>query len=100
MMTFQTIKRGLALSAAAALLLLLLIYLVDCGLARYRARRNRDAFGVVRVRRYYAIAEKNGKTEFLFNPPEDQTCIHSLFPQLGFAPCWYLSRHPEQRIEI
>jgi hypothetical protein len=25
------------------------------------------------------------------------TCVHSLFPHMGYQPCWYLSRHSEQR---
>jgi len=40
-----------------------------------------------------AVAQKNGKTEFLFNPPEPQTCVTALFPRAGYVPCWYLQRH-------
>ena len=48
----------------------------------------------------YAVAQKNGKTEFLFNPPQAETCVHTLFPHAGWLPCWYLSRYPEQRTNI
>jgi hypothetical protein len=26
--------------------------------------------------------------------------VHALFPHAGALPCWYLSRHPEQRTDI
>jgi hypothetical protein len=52
------------------------------------------------VRPYYAVPQKNHKTEFLFDEPQDETCVHSLFPHLGDEPCWYLSTHKDQRIDI
>ncbi len=52
------------------------------------------------VRPYYAVRLKSGKTEFLFQAPRQQTCVNSLFPHFGTAPCWYLQRHPEQRTDI
>jgi len=44
--------------------------------------------------------QKNGKTQFIFDPPAPETCVHALFPHAGMQPCWYLSRHPEQRTNI
>jgi hypothetical protein len=46
------------------------------------------------------VAQKNGKTEFLFNPPQTQTCVNALFPREAYVPCWYLQRHTEQRTNI
>jgi len=92
-----------SLARIAALLLLPLIgvlYLGDYGLLRYQIAAQRDPFGLVTVRRYYAVEKKNGKTEFLFNPPQDETCVHSIFPHLGFAACWHLVRNPEQKVNI
>jgi hypothetical protein len=90
--------------ARNSLLLLLLTlgisYLADYGLLHIRLVRNRQPFGTVTVHRYYAVQKKNGKTEFMFNPPADEPCVHSLFPHLGYDPCWRLARHPEQRIDI
>ena len=85
---------SLVLSAAA------IAYALDYGLFRYRVATNRQAFGQVTVTRYDAVLKKNDKTEFLFNPPEEQTCVHSLFPHAGYVPCWYLQRHAEQRTDI
>jgi hypothetical protein len=65
---------------------------------RYRIPGNRQALGTVTVQRYDAIPEKNGKIEFAFEEPVTRTWVRSLFPHLGYPPCWYLSRHAEQRV--
>jgi hypothetical protein len=65
---------------------------------RYGIPGARQRFGTVTVQRYDAISEKSNRTEFIFESPLTLTCVHSLFPHLGYQPCWYLSRHTEQRI--
>ncbi len=85
----------LAAIAAAAL-----AYGLDYAVFRIRAATNRNAYGSVTVNHYYAILQKNGKTQFIFDPPQAQTCVHALFPHEGSLPCWYLSRHPDQRTDI
>jgi len=84
----------------AALLLVAAVYAGDYILARYRIAMNRSPYGVVRVRRYYAVTLKNGKQEFFFDQPTDQTCIHSLFPHFGLTPCWYLKRKSTQEVKM
>lgn len=76
-----------------------LAYAADYAVFRYRVARG-QAFGQVTVTHYDAVQQKNGKTEFIFDPPQGQTCVNSLFPRAGYAPCWYLQRHPEQRTDI
>jgi len=73
---------------------LLLVYLADY----LQMRLRHQPLGTVTIQRYDAIAEKNGKTEFDFEDPSTQPCVHSLFPHMGYPPCWYLARHSEQRI--
>ena len=59
------------------------------------------SLGTVQVQPYYAVREKNGKIEYDFNvPAEMQTCTRSLFPHMGYSPCWYVERHRQKRIEI
>lgn len=82
----------------AILIILALVYLADDLAIHYRILRSREPFGTVTIQRYDAIAQKNGKTEFDFEAPVTQRCVHSLFPHMGYQPCWYLSRHAEQRI--
>jgi len=78
----------------------LLAYGLDFGVFRIRAATNRDAFGSVVVNHYYAILQKNGKTQLIFDPPLPETCVNALFPHSGSLPCWYLTRHPDQRTNI
>ena len=83
-----------------AVLSLLFFYLGDYLLVGYRIAKARDAFGVVKIQRYYAVGLKSHKTEFMFLAPENQVCVHSLFPHFGYSPCWYLSRRNVKRIDI
>jgi len=73
---------------------------LDYAIFRIRVATNHNAYGSVVVRHYYAVLEKNGKTTFLFDPPQDWPCVNTLFPHAGSMPCWYLKRHPEQRTDI
>lgn len=75
-------------------------YACDYLLLRYRVARNRSPFGTVTVRPYYAVPQKDHKTEFLFDDPQDQTCVNALFPQLGDSPCWYLRRNRNKRVDM
>src|SRR5712671_485001 len=80
--------------------LVVLIYGIDYLVFRYRVASNRRPFGAVTVQSYYAVGQKNGKTEYLFDTPQPHTCVRALFPHAGYAPCWYISRHTEQRTDI
>jgi hypothetical protein len=72
----------------------------DYLLFRFRLSRNRDPFGSVTVQVYYAIQEKNSRTEYMYKSTEQQACAHSLFPHSGFPPCWYAHRHTERAVPI
>jgi hypothetical protein len=88
---------GILLFALAASTL---TFVVDFGLFRLRVAANRSPYGSVVVSHSYAVLQKNGKTQFIFDPPAPETCVHALFPHSGMHPCWYLSRHPEQQTNI
>ena len=98
------IRRLLLRIAAAAFLSLLsltaLTYAADYAVFRYRVASNRRPFGQITVFPYDAVPQKSGKTQFIFNPPEVRTCVHALFPRVGFAPCWYLQQHTDERTDI
>jgi hypothetical protein len=83
------------LVAGAALLLL---YLGDLTSVAYRIPNRREQFGSVEVHKLLAVPQKDRKTEYIADPPETQPCVHSIFPQLGLTPCWYLSRHANQQV--
>jgi hypothetical protein len=84
----------------AVMLLALITYAGDYLTVRYKIPNGRDPFSSVTVQPYYAIHEKNGRTEFDFAQPQSQVCVRSLFPHFGYSPCWYLKRHAEKRIDI
>lgn len=84
----------------AVVLLVVVVYGADWLLLRYRNWKRGDAFGSVTVTQVYVIHEKNGRTEYQYAAPQDQVCVHALFPHFGYSPCWYVSRHTEKQIDI
>jgi hypothetical protein len=97
----NTGKQFLAALVARALLAVALAaalaFVLDAALLRYRASAKRNAFGTVTVHPYYAFPRKDKKTELMFDDPRDETCANSLFPQMGYSPCWYLRRHTDRQ---
>jgi len=90
--------RGIALrSFVAGVSLLGISYGADYCVFRYRLATGRQPFGSVTVEHYDAVLQKDGKSELIFDPPVQQTCVHSLFPHADDPPCWFLSRHAEQK---
>jgi hypothetical protein len=83
-----------------AFVLMVALYVGDDLSVRYRIPKSRQPFSTVTIRRFDAISEKNNKTEYVYEDPVAVTCVRSLFPHLGYSPCWYLSRHTEQRINF
>jgi hypothetical protein len=96
----HALKRFLKITLALVVSALVLVYAGDYAFFRYRSASKRNPYGSVTLQHYYAVQHKNGKTEFLFDPPTAQICVHSLFPHGGYTPCWYLLRHTEPRTDI
>jgi hypothetical protein len=93
-------KRWEVRAAVTILVVAVAAYGGDWFALRFRSWRHGDVFGNVSVTPVYVIHEKNGKTEYQYDPPQDQACVRSLFPHFGYSPCWYLSRHAEKHIDI
>jgi hypothetical protein len=82
-------------AAIGVILALTALYLGDYAVAKSRP------LGSVVVRPFYAIHQKNGKTEFDYNvPSETESCVASMLPHLGSNPCWYVNTHRTRKIEI
>ena len=94
------LKRLILVGVASILGLTLFVYSIDFLVFRYRLSRNLHPYGEFTVNAYDAVPQKSGKTEFIFHPPQVQTCSNSLFPRAGFTPCWYLQGHTEQRTDF
>jgi hypothetical protein len=76
---------------------LALLYLGDYLSVRFR---HGEVLTSVQIEVYYAIKLKGQKTEFTRADPETETCVRSLFPQMGYRPCWYVTRHLQKWVEI
>jgi hypothetical protein len=94
------LKRLIFIGVPSVLGVTALAYTVDYAMFRQRVAANRQPFSQITVTTYDAVEQKSGKTQFIFNPPEVQTCANALFPRAGYPPCWYLQRHTEQRTDI
>jgi hypothetical protein len=77
-----------------------ILYAADYLILRYRVATKRNPYDTVTVQRYYAVPRKDHKTEYMFDDPQDVTCVHSIFPHLGDSPCWYLNRNKQKRIDM
>ncbi len=95
----MTVKQILWRSLGGVAVLASLIYAGDYFSLRFRIPHNRQQLGSIEVQPYYAIAEKNNKTEFISADPQMVTCVHSWFPHFGYQPCWYVARHTDKRID-
>lgn len=98
----------------AVLVVLVIVYAGDYVFLKYRISRFRSSGGSaaqasnapnsplesIQVERTYQIPHKDGRAEYDFEPPETVMCAHSLFPHLGYSPCWYLKRHSQQTIPM
>lgn len=88
-----------------ALILLTVVYCGDYVFLRIRMLHPKpeDPFESITSLRILAIPEKNGKTEYqtdTLNPQQTVTCIHSLFPHVGYSPCWYVKPRLNQPIPM
>ena len=81
--------------AQGVLAALLILFLCDYAYFHLRLLHARpaDPLETFTAPRLYAIAEKGRKTAYELdaqNPEQTLVCAHSLFPQGGYSPCWYL----------
>jgi hypothetical protein len=74
------------------------VLLYGADFAVLRARKQQ--LGSVQVRVMYAVKLKNRETEYLPEEPQNLPCANSMFPQMGYAPCWYLTRHRTQMVDV
>jgi len=93
-------KKIVALSLTGLIATCGLLYATDYLIWRYKLATGHSPYGIVMVQFYYAIQEKNGKTEYDYQPPQPDRCVNALLPHAGYSPCWYERKHPEKEIRI
>jgi hypothetical protein len=82
------------------LLGLVMLYAGDDISARFRLPGNRQTLESVQVQTILAIRLKNGRYDYEMGDVQTETCLVSLFPHLGYTPCWYLRRHTQQIVTV
>jgi hypothetical protein len=85
--------------------LVAITYAGDYMVVRLRAAYPRlgNAFGSVQMERVYAIPLKNGSVEYEMDAQQPEvtvSCVRTLFPHLGYQPCWYLRRNSQKPIPM
>lgn len=91
--------RNALLAAAIALCsLFIVLYTGDYAALRFRIARGGPGSVLSTVTIFYAAPIKGGKVSVFCDQPQARPCVRSIFPQLGYAPCWYLRRHSVQLI--
>ncbi len=73
----------------------LLFYAGDWVVLHFRSPQTSQ----IQIHQLYAVRLKGTAVEYLQGDTVNQTCSHSLLPQMGDEPCWYLSRHRTRRID-
>ncbi len=77
-----------------------LSYLTDLLILKWRFSSKKDPVQTVIIHPYYAVPQKNHRTEYMADDPKPETCVNSLYPHAGASPCWYLTRHTDRRIDM
>ena len=92
----QNVSPLLSRIATVLVALVIVLYLGDYVVMRLSS----EPTGTCQVTKLYAVQQKDGKTQYEASDPETQTCANSLFPHLGYTPCWYLNRHKTQQVNL
>lgn len=94
--------RILEWTAGVLIISLGLVWLGDTLYVRHRMAHKTatDPVETIKVTPIYMIPRKDGRAELDFGDPENQTCVHAVFPHLGYNPCWYVVRQSQKPIPI
>jgi hypothetical protein len=86
--------------ATAVVVLVSVYYVGEFISIKYRIPASREPLGTVQITKLYAVLQKDGRTSYEAGEPETQTCVNSIFPHLGYSPCWYVERHKVQQVNL
>jgi len=86
-------RKILLYSVVALCALLIVLYGADDAVLHIRIARGGQASVLSTVTTFYAAPLKGGKMSIYYDAPQSEQCVRSIFPQIGYAPCWYLRRH-------
>ncbi len=92
----QTLSPLLTRIAIVLVASVVVLYVGDYVVMKFRS----EPTGTCQITKLYAVPQKDGKTEYEAGDPETQTCANSIFPHLGYSPCWYVKRHKMQQVNL
>jgi hypothetical protein len=95
----EAILRNAPIAAALALALFIELYAGDYLVLRSRIAMRGATAATSTVTVFYAATLKDGNVNIFYDQPETQTCVRTIFPWLGYQPCWYLSRHAIKTVD-
>lgn len=74
-------------------------YAADAAWVSLRTTDHRLPTRDVQIHVMLAVPQKNNRVEFIPGGTETRTCLTSLFPHSGLAPCWYVQRHTRKEVD-
>jgi len=75
------------------------LYVGDYAVLRIRIARHGPDSAVGSVTTFLAAPIKGGKVSIYYDQPQSTPCVRAIFPQMGYAPCWYVRRHAVQLVD-
>ena len=82
----QIIARFLRRAVVTVLIVVACVYAVDFAIVRIRMASKSSVFGTVAVRPYYAVPQKNKKTEFIFDDRRSRPACTRCFLRQAICP--------------
>jgi hypothetical protein len=80
------------------LILGLLGFLAALYLGDYAQLKMRGANGTSVIPITLGTPMKDGRVQIFTGDNQTETCVKSLFPHMGFSPCWYVKQNSMQLI--
>jgi hypothetical protein len=77
----------------------ILAYVLDAVQVRVRLAMGGPSKAYDTVTVLYAAGLKGSKYEIYSDQPDTETCARTLFPQLGYSPCWYVREHTMKMLD-
>lgn len=93
------VKKIVVRGTIGLLALALVAYVVDAIQVRVRLATEGPAKAYDTVTVLYAAGLKGSKYEIYTDQPDTETCTRTLFPQMGYSPCWYLREHSMKMLD-
>jgi hypothetical protein len=76
-----------------------LVYAADAAWVALRTTDHRLPTRTVQIHVMLAVPQKNNRVEFVPAGTRTESCLSSIFPHSGLAPCWYAERHTRREVD-